>query len=229
MDQQDLQNLPMEQLLNQIVALIFELCRRFCVRVEAPLPFTEDLEIPLVCGFHCRYCSARCARRSPAHGGHSCYNHRHRRDWLNTFELHVTMWRLASQLKKFTCQQCEGSPHSVKARFPTEWRLASQRAGSLRWLSAIAAYQKLEPEMRRFPFLFLARGLLLHPSSFNSIPRILSPRENCFDQSSCCILVHPRAPSWPILVLHLGCSRFSWLSEAKSFVSDYKSRKKSTS
>ena len=55
MDQQDLQNLPLEQLLNQIVALIFELCRRFCVRVEAPLPFTaDDLESPFVCGFHCR-------------------------------------------------------------------------------------------------------------------------------------------------------------------------------
>ena len=49
MDQQDLQNLPLEQLLNQIVALIFELCRRFCVCFEAPLPFSaEDSQSPFV-------------------------------------------------------------------------------------------------------------------------------------------------------------------------------------
>lgn len=36
MDQQDLQNLPMEQLLNQIVALIFELCRRFVFVLKHP-------------------------------------------------------------------------------------------------------------------------------------------------------------------------------------------------
>ena len=54
----------------------------------------------------------------------------------------------------------------------------------------------------------------------------LNFRESCFGQSSCCVLVNPRALSWPILVLHFGCSRLSWLSEAKSFVSGYKSRKK---
>ena len=41
---------------------------------------TQELLTPYMCNYTCRYCSKRCGRTKAGHSGHSCYEHRHRRD-----------------------------------------------------------------------------------------------------------------------------------------------------
>jgi len=41
---------------------------------------TQQLLTPFRCPYECKYCPKCCSRSKPGHGGHSCYEHRHRRD-----------------------------------------------------------------------------------------------------------------------------------------------------
>ena len=41
---------------------------------------TQQLLTPFRCPYECKYCPKHCGTSKPGHGGHSCYEHRHRRD-----------------------------------------------------------------------------------------------------------------------------------------------------
>ena len=77
--------------LAQLVYFLWLIARELCNRFGAPIENTPAgassgvqpppvLETPFQCAFHCKYCRKRCTRRKPGHSGHSCFEHKDRRD-----------------------------------------------------------------------------------------------------------------------------------------------------
>ena len=101
-------------------------------------------------------------------------------------------------------------------QFPASGRKWPQMAAPSEWpqMAASGRSSQFQASGRKWPQV-AASGRFLRfqfPPSKQPPCIFLLTRAVCFWPPSCLILVNPRAPFWPILVLHFGCFRFSWLS-----------------
>ena len=194
-----------------------------------PIQFFQDFDISYLSGSlqplaaarsHSQYWQPLTCTRSPSQPLAATRSHSQPLEWPQVaasgrskrVAASGRKWPLQASGRKWPQVAASGRPR----QFPASGRKWPRMAAPSEWpqVAASGRSSQFQASGRKWPQV-AASGRFLRfqfPPSKQPPCIFLLTRAVCFWPPSCLILVNPRAPFWPILVLHFGCFWFSWLS-----------------